>query len=90
VFLQQNPPESRNVGAGGLEYILRLVAQLGLVGWPSHSGRRSFINQAARKASLVGGSLRDVMSLGGHASLSTTNEYFDVDAEAQSKLLNII
>jgi integrase/recombinase XerD len=64
--------------------------KLGFVGCSSHSGRRSFITQAARKVSLVGGSLRDVQALAGHASLTTTSRYIEMDAEAQSKLVNII
>jgi integrase/recombinase XerD len=64
--------------------------KLGFVGCSSHSGRRSFITQAARKASLVGGSLRDVQALAGHASLATTSRYIATDAEAQQKLVNII
>jgi integrase len=64
--------------------------KLGFVGCSSHSGRRSFITQAARKASLVGGSLRDVQSLAGHTSLATTFRYIAMDAEAQRKLVNII
>jgi integrase len=64
--------------------------KLGFVGCSSHSGRRSFITQAARKASLVGGSLRDVQALAGHASLATTSRYIAMDAEAQQKLVNII
>jgi integrase len=64
--------------------------KLGFVGCSSHSGRRSFITQAARKVSLVGGSLRDVQALAGHASLTTTSRYIEMDAEAQSKLVNIV
>ena len=64
--------------------------KLGFVGRSSHSGRRTFITQAARKASLVGGSLRDVQALAGHASLVTTSRYIAVDAEAQRKLVNVI
>jgi integrase/recombinase XerD len=64
--------------------------KLGFVGCSSHSGRRSFITQAARKASLVGGSLRDVQALAGHASLSTTSRYIETDNEAQQKLVNIV
>ena len=64
--------------------------KLGFLGCSSHSGRRSFITQAARKVSLVGGSLRDVQALAGHASLTTTSRYIETDAEAQSKLVNIV
>ncbi len=64
--------------------------KLGFVGCSSHSGRRSFITQAARKASLVGGSLRDVQALAGHASLTTTSRYIEMDAEAQGKLVNMV
>jgi integrase/recombinase XerD len=76
------------------QVIVNLFAEwyqkLGFVGCSSHSGRRSFITQAARKASLVGGSLRDVQALAGHASLATTSRYIATDAEAQQKLVNII
>jgi integrase/recombinase XerD len=64
--------------------------KLGFVGCSSHSGRRSFITQAARKVSLVGGSLRDVQALAGHASLTTTSRYIAMDVDAQRKLVNIV
>jgi integrase/recombinase XerD len=64
--------------------------KLGFLGCSGHSGRRSFITQAARKVSLVGGSLRDVQALAGHASLTTTSRYIEMDAEAQSKLVNMV
>ena len=64
--------------------------KLGFLGCSSHSGRRSFITQAARKVSLVGGSLRDVQALAGHASLTTTSRYIEIDAEAQAKLVNMV
>jgi integrase len=64
--------------------------KLGFVGCSSRSGRCSFITQAARKASLVGGSFRDVQALAGHASLATTSRYIATDAEAQQKLVNLV
>ncbi len=45
------------------------------------------ITKAARKASHVGGSLRDVMVLAGHKNLQTTQKYVDHDPEAQLKLM---
>jgi integrase len=63
-------------------------ASLGFDGASSHSGRRTFITKAARKVSEVGGSLRDVQSLAGHASIAITQRYVDTDPEAQRKLID--
>lgn len=60
---------------------------LGFEGCSSHSGRRTFITNAARKISSVGGSLRDVQSLAGHSSLTTTQRYIEVSAEAKRKVV---
>ena len=51
----------------------RWYRHLGFVGCSSHSGRRTFITNAARKISTVGGSLKDVQELAGHANLRTTS-----------------
>ena len=64
--------------------------EIGLLGCSSHSGRRTFITNAARKISTVGGSLRDVQQLAGHKSLNTTQRYIDVDQLAQAKVVNLI
>ncbi|RTL61478.1 MAG: site-specific integrase [Pseudonocardiaceae bacterium] len=64
--------------------------QLGFVGCSSHSGRRTFITNAARKISLVGGSLRDVQMLAGHSSLRITQRYIDGEQEAQRKIVDLI
>jgi integrase len=63
---------------------------LGMFGCSSHSGRRTFITNAARKISTVGGSLRDVQALAGHSSLAVTQRYIDGDSEARSKIVNVI
>ena len=54
------------------------------------SGRRTFSTGAARKISTVGGSLRDVQMLAGHAALSTTQRYIEADVEAQRKVVDLI
>jgi len=68
----------------------RWYADLGFVGASSHSGRRTFITNVAKKIPMAGGSLRDVMALAGHANLATTQRYIDVDALAQRKVLDLI
>lgn len=63
---------------------------LGLVGCSSHSGRRTFITNAARKIATVNGSLRDVQYLAGHSSLQTTERYIEYSEQARQKLVDII
>lgn len=64
--------------------------ELGLIGCSSHSGRRTFITNAAKKISTVGGSLRDVQFLAGHTSLNTTQRYIEGDNDAKVRIVDII
>lgn len=65
-------------------------SDLGFVGCSSHSGRRTFITNAARKISTVGGSVRDVQLMAGHSNLNTTQRYIEVDAECQRRVVDLI
>jgi integrase/recombinase XerD len=81
---------TRNKGlsaAAVKEWFSRLYRTLGMDGCTSHSGRRTFITRAARQVSFVGGSLRDVQQLAGHASLAMTQRYIEGDTEAKRKLI---
>ena len=51
---------------------------------------KSTHTRAARKISEVGGSLRDVQQLAGHASLGTTARYIEGDQDAQRKVVALI
>lgn len=62
----------------------------GLEGCSSHSGRRTFVTNAARLIHKAGGSLRDVQLLAGHQSIITTQRYIDGDSDAQRKLVSLI
>ena len=61
---------------------------LGFEGCSSHSGRRTFITNAARNISRFGGSLRDVQALARHSSLSMTQMYIEVDSEAMRRVVD--
>jgi integrase len=63
---------------------------LGFSGASSHSGRRTFITNAARRISTVGGSLRDVQLLAGHSALGTTQRYIEADGMAQKRIVDLI
>lgn len=65
-------------------------ADLGFSGCSSHSGRRTFITNAARKISTVGGSLRDVQIMAGHSNLSTTQRYIEGSCEAQRRVVDLV
>jgi integrase len=65
-------------------------SDLGFVGCSSHSGRRTFITNAARKISTVGGSVRDVQLMAGHSNLNTTQRYIEVDVGCQRRVVELL
>lgn len=62
--------------------------QLGFIGCSSHSGRRTFITNAARNISRFGGSMRDVQALARHQSLAMTQRYIEIDSKAMRKVVD--
>jgi integrase/recombinase XerD len=69
---------------------MTLYRHLGFLGCSSHRWRRTFITNAARKISTVGGSLRDVQILAGHTNLRTTQRYIEPNAEAQVRVVGLL
>jgi integrase/recombinase XerD len=67
-----------------------LSCELNWRGYSSHSGRRTFITNAARKISLCGGSIYDVSKMAGHKDLQTTQVYIDANLDAQKAVVNMI
>jgi len=68
----------------------RFYRHLGFYGCSSHSGRRTFITNAARKISTVNGSLKDVQMLAGHSNLRTTQRYIDANPDAQARIVELV
>lgn len=67
-----------------------LYRKVGFVGCSSHSGRRTFITNVARKIGQCGGSIRDVRDWAGHSSIAMTQRYIDGDEEAKRKVIDLI
>jgi integrase/recombinase XerC len=68
----------------------RVFKDLRLEGCSSHSGRRTFVTNAAKRIIEVGGSLRDVQQLAGHTFLQMTQSYIEGDSEAKRKVVQLI
>jgi integrase len=73
-----------------VNWFARFYRELGLDGCSSHSGRRTFITNAARLVFKAGGSLRDVQQLAGHRSIEHTQAYIDGDTRAKRRLVNLL
>lgn len=67
-----------------------LYKRIGFEGCSSHSGRRTFITNAAKIISQAGGTLNDVRILAGHTSLLTTQRYIEYDTNAQKKIIELL
>jgi integrase len=70
-----------------VNWFIVLFDELGFKGCSSHSGRRTFITNAARNAHRTGCSLRDVQLLAGHKSIQVTQAYIDGQTSAQRRLV---
>ena len=68
----------------------KVFKALRLEGCSSHSGRRTFVTNAAKNIIGAGGSLRDVQQLAGHTSLQMTQSYIEGDNEAKRKVVDLI
>ena len=96
VYLKPNLAVFQSERGGSMDnktiakWFLSLYQKLGMQGCSSHSGRRTFITRTARKVSEVGGSLRDVQELAGHASLAMTQRYIEGDSMAKRKLVDLV
>src|SRR5438067_6712405 len=67
-----------------------LYIELGLSACSSHSGRRTFITNAARLVFKAGGSFRDVQQLDGHRSIEQTQAYIDGYTPAKRRLVELL
>lgn len=71
------------------KYMGRLYREMGLEGVTSHSGRRTFITKAIRKANDFSCSIKDVQNAVGHRYIDTTENYIDPSDNVGS-LINAI
>ena len=89
----EDPDDTRPVCMAPNSIVLmfrQMYGELGLTGFSSHSGRRTFITSAARLITRAGGSLRDVQQLAGHTSLASTQSYVDGSDEAKRRVIKLL
>lgn len=94
VSISDRVVKSERGGSGSSQIVINMFQAwyraLGFEGCSSHSGRRTFITNAARKIGSVGGSMRDVQALARHRSLNMTMRYIDTDADAMRKVVQLL
>lgn len=73
-----------------VNWFRQTYAELGFEGCSSHSGRRTFVTNAARLVFKAGGSLRDVQQLAGHRSIEQTQAYIEGDTRAKRRLMALL
>ncbi|MBX3735612.1 MAG: site-specific integrase [Candidatus Didemnitutus sp.] len=89
-FVVRSERSNRTSPQAVVNMFFRWYRDLGYVGCSSHSGRRTFITNAARRIGSVGGSLRDIQLMAGHRNLQTTQRYIEHDTECQRKVVNLV
>jgi site-specific recombinase XerD len=89
-FLVESERSNRMSAQAIVNLFWRWYQHIGFDGCSSHSGRRAFITNTARKISTVGGSLRDVQMLAGHTNLRTTQRYIQANPEAQVRIVDLV
>lgn len=73
-----------------VNFFQNLYKTVGFEGCSSHSGRRTFITNAAKIIGQTGGTLNDIKLLAGHSSLNTTQRYIEYNTEAQRKIVELV
>jgi integrase/recombinase XerD len=68
------------------QLFLEIYSASGVNGASSHSGRRTFITRLANK----GVSVRQLAALAGHANISTTQRYIDVNSEQLANAVELL
>src|SRR5260370_27023084 len=73
-----------------VNWFRHFYGDLGFEGCTSHSGRRTFVTNAARLVFRAGGTLRDGQQLAGHRSIAQTEAYTEGDSRAKGRLIALL
>jgi len=68
------------------QLFLEIYAASGINGASSHSGRRTFLTRLANK----GVPVRQLAALAGHADISTTQKYLDVNSDQLANAVELL